>query len=228
MDQSINQRIKEIADKLCDENVSELARTIGVKQPSLRDVIGTRQVSPRSEVLTKIVACQSLHINADWLLTGKGPMQKDGADIIYHPNYRDVGRKPIPIYDINAAANLQTLLVNENQNVMGEISVPNAPDCDGAIYVRGDSMYPLIKSGDMVAFKQVRNIDNLIAGEMYVVDCQIDGDDYLVVKYVKWEEKHATLRLISYNTHYQDMVIPVEGVRSIALIKMAVSVNSMV
>ena len=227
MDTTINQRIKEIADKLCDGNISELARMVGVNQPALRDIVGSKQAKPRFQILNKVVDNSTLHINAEWLLTGKGAMQTHGIDILHHPPYTDVGSGIIPIYDINGAANLQTLFADNSQHVLGEIKIPNAPDCDGTIYVRGDSMYPLVKSGDMVSYKQLHNIDNLVSGEMYVVDFQVDGDDFLVIKYVKWEEKYATLRLVSYNAHHQDMIIPVSAVRAIALIKIVIRVNSM-
>jgi hypothetical protein len=46
-------------------------------------------------------------------------------------------------------------------------------------------MYPLVKSGDMISFKMLNKIDNLISGEMYVVDFEIEGDDFLVLKYVQ-------------------------------------------
>ena len=36
---------------------------------------------------------------------------------------------------------------NENENVIAYISLPNMPTVDGAVAVRGDSMYPIIKSG---------------------------------------------------------------------------------
>ena len=227
MDTTINQRVKEIADKLCGGNVSKLARMSGVNQPALRDVVSTRQVEPRFDTLSKIVDSDTLHINAEWLLTGKGEMQTDRINIVHNSPYRDIGTKAIPIYDINAAANLQTLFANDSQHVLGEIKIPNAPECDGAIYVRGDSMYPLVKSGDIVSYKQLHDIDNLISGEMYVVDFEIESDDFLVIKYVKWEEKNRTLRLVSYNQHHQDMIIPAGAVRSIALIKIVVRVNSM-
>ena len=90
-------------------------------------------------------------------------------------------------------------------------------------------MYPLIKSGDTVCFKQLQSINNLIAGEIYVVDFNVEGDDFLVVKYVKWEDDDRThIRLISYNEHHQDVVIPVSAVRAIALVKITVRINSMV
>ena len=227
MESTINQRVQKIADKLLDGNISALARISGVSQPALRDIVGKKQAKPRFELLNTIAEAPALNINAEWLLTGRGEMQKR-IEILHHPPYRDVGRETIPVYDINAAANLKTLFINDSQHLLGEIRIPNAPDCDGAIYVRGDSMYPLVKSGDMVSYKQLNNIDNLVSGEMYIVDFEMDGDDFLVVKYVKWEEQNVSLRLVSYNQHHLDMVIPASAVRAIALIKIVIRVNSMV
>lgn len=226
MDTTINQRVKEIADKLCGGNISELARVTGVNQPALRDIVGAKQRKPGFEVLNQIVGCATLQISGDWLLNGIGPMQRHTVNILHNPPYRDIGRGAIPIYDINAAANLNTLFTNDRQHLLGEIVIPNAPACDGAIYVRGDSMFPIVNNGDMVAYKKVNNLDYLRSGVMYLVDCQIDGDDFLVVKYVKWEERDVTLRLISYNKLHEDMVIPASAVRAIALVKIVVSISA--
>lgn len=224
MKTTINQRVKQIADKLCNGNVSELARVVGVTQPALRDIVGTKQAKPRFEIINQIVECSTLNINSDWLITGKGTMQKHQINIVHQSPYRDVGRGAIPIYDINAAANLNTLFTNNREHLLGEIMVPHAPACDGAIIVRGDSMHPIINSGDMVAYKQLDSLDFLRSEVMYLVDCHINGDDFLVVKYVKWEEKDVTLRLSSYNKLYDDMVIPASGVRAIAIVKVVVRV----
>lgn len=229
MKTTINQRVKEIADKLCNGNVSELARITGINQPALRDIVGSKKRRPGFEILNQIAGCTTLQINGDWLLTGEGPMQKHEVNYIYTSPYKDVGHELIPVYDISAAANLQTLFTDSAQHLLGKIKILNAPQCDGAIYVRGDSMYPLIKSGDTVCFKQLQSINNLIAGEIYVVDFNVEGDDFLVVKYVKWEDDDRThIRLISYNEHHQDVVIPVSAVRAIALVKITVRINSMI
>ena len=198
----------------------------GINQPALRDVVGTRKVSPRFETLNKIADSATLSINAGWLLTGKGAMQTHNVNVLYQPPYKEVGRGAIPIHDIYAAANLNTLFANDNQRVMGEIVVPNAPHCDGAIYVRGDSMSPLVKSGDIVSYKQLNNIDNIISGEMYVVDYHHDGDDFLVIKNVEVEEKNNSLRLISYNDYYKDRVIPMSAVRALAHVRIVINFNS--
>jgi hypothetical protein len=90
----------------------------------------------------------------------------------------------VKLYDVSAAANLRTMLMNRNQYVLGKIVIPNMSSCDGAVYVSGDSMYPLLKSGDIIGFKEISDFHHLIYGEMYLVSFCLDGDDYLVVKYV--------------------------------------------
>lgn len=228
MDTTINQRVKEIADKLCDGNISEMARIVGVRQPSLRDVVTGKMVKPGYDMLHKIVDNSTLNINSEWLLKGKGAMQTLTVDYVHKSPYRDIGHELIPVYDISAAANLKTLFSDTNQHLLGEIKILNAPKCDGAIFARGDSMYPLVKTGDIVAYKQLHSINNLISGEMYVVDFHVEGDDFLVIKYVQWEEENTSLLLVSYNQHHKDMVIPVSAVRAIALVKIVVRINTMI
>ena len=228
MDSTINERVKEIADKLCDGNISEMARIVGLRQPSLRDIVTGKLVKPGFDILHKIVDSSTLNISSEWLLRGEGEMQRHKIEIIHHPPYTDIGTGLIPVYDINAAANLQTLFANDSQHLLGEIKLPNAPDCDGAIYVRGDSMYPLVKTGDLVAYKELNTIESVLSGEMYVVDFQINGDDFLVIKYVQKEDDNINLRLVSYNQHHKDIVIPCDAVRAVALVKIVIRVHSMV
>ena len=228
MNTTINQRIREIADKLCDGNISEMARIVGLRQPSLRDIVTGKLVKPGFDILYKIADNSTLNISSEWLLRGEGEMQRPKINIIHHPPYNDIDSRVIPVYDINAAANLQTLFTNNSQHVMGEIKIPNAPACDGAIYVRGDSMYPLVKTGDLVAYKQLNTIESVISGELYMVDFQINGDDFLVIKYVQEEEDNINLRLVSYNQHHKDIVIPTSAVRAVALVKIVIRVSSMV
>lgn len=227
MSTTINQRIKEIADKLCDGNVSELARITGVNQPALRDAVGTRKASPRYETLSKIAASDALNINAEWLLTGKGFMLKNRNDIIQTNLIYESRPGKIPIYNIQAAGNLQTLFAKSKPYFIGEFDMPNPPHCDGAIYVRAENMRPLVKGGDMLAYKQLHNIKNLMSGEMYIVDYHLGGDNFLVIRYVKWEEKNETLRLASYDKHYDDTIIPVSAVQAMARVMMVLNIRSM-
>ena len=228
MKTTINQRVKQIANKLYKGNISELARVSGINQPALRDIVGTKQAKPRFEIIKQLVESYELQISADWLITGNGPMQRLAVNSLQPSPCRNVDRDSIPVYNTYAAGNLHELFANKSDFIVGELSIPKSPDCDGAIYVRETSMYPLFKGDDLVAYKQLHNIDNIMGGKMYLIDFHDKGDDIFMIRYVYWEEKNSTLRLVSYNKQYGDMIIPASGVRTIALVKIVISISSMI
>lgn len=134
----------------------------------------------------------------------------------------------IPLYDVSAAANLMSIFeASAKQNIIDHIRVPNVPKCDGAVYVRGDSMSPLLRSGDIVAFKFIRDIQNIIWGEMYLVDMVVEDDDYLVVKYIQKSDRGADwVKLVSHNSFYDPKDIHKSSIRSIALVKFSIRMNT--
>ncbi len=76
---TVQERIKTLIDTLSDGNVSAFCRTVGVKQPTMNTIIGTRQNNPSYDVLHNIINAESLSISAEWLLTGRGEMLKTSA-----------------------------------------------------------------------------------------------------------------------------------------------------
>ena len=107
------------------------------------------------------------------------------------------------------------------------IVIPNMSSCDGAVYVSGDSMYPLLKSGDIIGFKEISDFQHLIYGEMYLVSFCLDGNDYLVVKYVNRSEVSGCIQLVSYNPHHQPMDLPIENIQAMAIVKFSIRKNMM-
>ena len=70
-------------------------------------------------------------------------------------------------------------------------------------------------------FKQVANdIRNLFFGEMYVVGMEIDGEEYLTVKWVQKSKKgDEYICLVSQNEHHQAKDVHLKDVKAIAIIK---------
>lgn len=149
---------------------------------------------------------------------------------IHNPPYREaMSNDEILLYDIDAAANLKTLLSDKKQNIIGRLSIPNIPKCDGALFIRGDSMYPLLKSGDIVAYKELKDFNYIVYGEMYLVDFVIDDDDYLVVKYVQRSDEEGKIKLVSYNPNHPPMDIPIRDcIRAMAIVKASIRFNTMI
>ncbi|BDD10896.1 transcriptional regulator [Fulvitalea axinellae] len=174
-------------------------------------------------------------LNANWLLTGTGEMVNipDGA-MILNPHVlksdNAVDRQSIPLYSVEATAGLVNLFdSNQTPSVIDTIKIPNLPKCDGAVFVMGDSMYPLLKSGDIVAYKQIQNFkDGMFWGEMYLISVEVDGEEYVSVKFVqKSDLGDDYIKLVSQNTYHQPKDIHLSKVRALAIVKASIRLNSM-
>jgi phage repressor protein C with HTH and peptisase S24 domain len=175
-------------------------------------------------------------LNPTWLLTGEGSMLKEeefltNRSIQAYPLKSDFAmhNQQIPLYDLEATAGLIPLFTESSNNIpLDYISIPNLPKCDGAIYVTGDSMYPLLKSGDIVLYKEINDIKNEIFwGEMYLLSVEMSGEEFVMVKYIQKSENPQYVKLVSQNKHHQDKEVEISKIRALALVKASIRINSM-
>ncbi len=184
-------------------------------------------------------ACKILHyypdLNSEWLLTGNGPMIKEeNTSLMIMNNDRKTVdslhvTQEIPLYDLEAVAGLRELFSSgEPQRILDTIKIPNLPKCDGAISVTGDSMYPLLKSGDIILYKETE-FENIFFGEMYLLSVKLnDWEEYITVKYVqKSEQGQEYVKLVSQNSHHQPKDIHISKISALALIKASIRINTM-
>lgn len=217
------------------ERINQFIDYKGIKINSFETSIGvsksywnnTQKVS--AEVVGEILRVYS-ELSAEWVMTGQGEMIKQEPVHIYPAKYTEKKQEGnIKLYDLEASANLHTLFLRRDENILGEINVPNVPVCDGAVYVKGDSMYPLLKSGDIIAYKIIKpEVQNIFYGEMYLLSIDMDGDEYLTVKYVNRSDRgEEWIRLDSFNKYYEPKDFPLASVRAMALVKLSISVHTM-
>lgn len=230
------ERIKEYIDYK-GITVAAFEKSIGMSNASFGKSlksgkgIGSDKLEKILKVYTDISSC--------WLLTGEGTMLKTDTAIpseatvqpIYQPRSpeKKVDNQIINLYDFEATAGLRELLDNRHANIIDTIKIPNMPKCDGAIHIVGDSMYPLLKSGDIVFYKEVPvDVQYIFYGEMYLLSYNIDGDDYVVVKYIKKSAQgEPFVTLASQNPNHADKDIDFRHVNAVALIKASIRINSM-
>lgn len=203
--------------------------------------------NPSYDILLAITN-KFVSINIDWLISGSGSMLKniplDNKDLekeesptdrimsVYKlkTDYFNTDKQLIPLYEISGAAGLVTLFDNQHvqQIPLDFISIPNAPKCDGAVFVRGDSMYPVLKAGDIVCYKHIEKLDDIYWGEMYLLDIDVAGDQYLTFKYVQKSDKgDEYIRLVSQNSHHSPKDVKKEDIRAIALVKVSIRYNTL-
>ena len=212
---------------------SEFAAYLGISRSTLSNWIA------RNSIDFPLVLGRMKEVDYNWLLTGKGTpkphprvcnseLAQGDVEILHNPKSPDaVADRSVTLYDISADANLKTLLEDRPQYAVGKIQIPSVPICDGAIYVSGDSMYPILKSGDIVGFKSISSFVDVIYGEMYLVSFERGGDEYLAVKYVNRSETPDCIRLVSYNVHHDPMDLPLQAINAMAIVKFSIRKNMM-
>lgn len=137
----------------------------------------------------------------------------------------------IPLYGMDAAASIVQLYNDVHSHIpIGTLSIPNLAPSDGALNITGDSMYPLLKSGDIVVFKLVNTIEkNIFFGEMYIVSMKLDSSDYYTsVKFVQRSDQGKEyVKLVSQNQHHQPKDVLISDIKALALVIASVRLNTM-
>lgn len=232
-----------------------LAESLGMTPSKLSEILNGR-MNVSAETLARM--CDFYGVSPEWLFMSRGnnvfrttkkpKIWVDDDDLnqqYVEPGEPQVEVKPIHLprstekkeekqvvylYDFEASAGLRALFENNRQNIIDTIKIPNLPKCDGAIHIVGDSMYPLLKSGDIILYKQMPlDINNLLYGEMYLLSYDIDGDDYIVVKYIRKSDKgEPFITLGSENPEHAPRDIDFHRVTALALVKASVRINCMI
>lgn len=184
------------------------------------------------------------NVSSEWLLIGIGEPFKPGTSKNGHlsvsrpdqeiktfeiPGECKKESQNVPLYNIEAVAGLVPLFEDSlKQTPIGVINIPNLPVVDGAVHITGDSMYPLFKSGDIVLYKRIFDIQNgIFYGEIYLLSLDVDGEEYVTVKYIQKSELPDHVKLVSYNSHHSERDIKISSIRAIAFIKASIRYFSM-
>lgn len=205
----------------------QLSQRLGIGKAALSMIeTGKAGLSSRN----RNILVQELNVNAEWL---------DGDDSAEMFNLEPdltafrlktdnaLPMQSVPLYSIEGTAGLVPLFAERRQmKPIDFIHIPNLPKCDGAIYVVGDSMYPLLKSGDIVLYKQLNNLNDIFWGDMYLLSIDIDGEEYITVKYVQKSANDGFVKLVSQNPHHADKDVAMSRIRAIALVKASIRMNS--
>ena len=168
-------------------------------------------------------------INAIWLLTGESDMLNSTGKIHTFPLKIDGDRtaRKVPVYDLTATAGFMAVYQDLSAGVADYLTIPNLPPVDGAIYARGDSMSPLISSGDIVIFKKVEPVSsNILWGHIYIVSYVLEGDEFTVLKYLRRSTREGYISLESFNTRYDPQEIPASSIVALALVKASITFHT--
>lgn len=205
-----------------------LAQRLGIGKSALSMIeTGKAALSERN----KNILVQDLNVNPEWMETGRGEMFNASPDIRSFLNRSDstVPLQSVPLYSLEGTDGFAALLYdNSGYKPVDYVHIPNMPRCDGAIYLTGDGMYPLLKSGDIVMYKQMYDYSDIFWGDMYLLSINVGGDEYVTVRYIQKSDKPGYVKLASQNPDHADKDIEVSKIQAIAFIKATIRMNSVV
>lgn len=209
----------------------ELADFLGISKSTLSNWY------KRNSIDYDLLFSKCEQVDMNWLLSGNGSMLKDKPVLSTQevPSFRKTidpvhELQRVPLFRLEATMGIVPLLNNNGIDpdyIVDYISIPDLAKCDGAIYATGDSMYPLLKSGDIVAYKII-SPENIFFGEMYLLSVILDEDtSYKTIKWVqKSELGNEYIKLVSHNQHHDPKDIKISQIAAIGMIRASIRLHN--
>ena len=182
-----------------------------------------------NEVMNRI----SIHypeLNSNWLLTGVGNMltseERENKTIsVDQTAISIIQRKGALIYDIDATCGLSGRDIEfTDERVIGSIDAPEINPESKIIFATGDSMLPLIASGDRVVIRKIESWDYFNYGHVYL----IITNEYRLIKRVRRHPKDAEnlILLRSENPNYDDIDLPKREIIHLFIVENILSIKN--
>ena len=162
--------------------------------------------SPKQDILEKILHAAP-DLNRIWLLTGEGKML--AGDNEEYPRMSDNYNEGKPFYDVPFTMGYDLPFNDNTSNPTCMIDFRPYNKCDFWCRATGDSMYPTICDGDIVAVKQVYDFSRAV----------VSNDIYAIVLYNELRaikrlvDKGDTFILVSDNKEYEPQIVNKSDVR---------------
>ena len=169
-------------------------------------------------------------LNIEWLVTGNGEMIKNAEREqktieISESAISETKRKGALIYDIDATCGLSGRDIEfTDEKVIGSIDAPEINSDSKIIFATGDSMLPLIASGDRVVIRKIESWDYFNYGQVYL----IITNEYRLIKRVRRHPKDADnlLLLRSENPDYDDIDLPKREIIHLFIVENILSIKN--
>lgn len=120
----------------------------------------------------------------------------------------------------------------QSDNILQDLSknapYPVIPSCDGYHIVYGDSMYPMLKSGDVVFYKRMNSKENIVWGEKYLTLVEHEGQQIFLQSYIRKAAREGYAQFAGANDNTTPVEFPIKSIVELAHIKASVRVESMV
>ena len=152
-------------------------------------------------------------INANWLLTGQGPMLKEDNNLPMAS--KSANSEGIPLIPLDAMASISSGEVSVLELDCERYVIPMFKGADFLIPVKGSSMIPKYNSGDVVACKKIPMQDLFFQwNKVYV----LDTNQGALIKRIHKGPDNEHITLISENEKYTPFNLHLSQIYSVAIV----------
>lgn len=123
--------------------------------------------------------------------------------------------KTMNYYDIDASAGNTSMFETWNEAFCKKISVPGFGDCDFALNIWGDSMFPMFHNGSIALCKEWKQ-SFIEYGFIYLI---ITKENHRMIKYIKPGKTEETITCESENKFYEPVEIKKEDILKMYMVK---------
>ena len=131
-----------------------------------------------------------------------------------HPGKQEKGDR-VPFYEIDASAGAVEMFNDDQETPAAYFDIPFFKDCDFYVRLYGDSMYPKLRNGDIIACKKTEK-RIILYGEVYLV---VTSSGLRTVKIIRSHENPSLLVLQSINSGYDPVTIEFDDIEHLYLVK---------
>lgn len=218
------ERLEAIIDYYSDGKPSVFAKYIGVAPSTISSWLS------RDTLDYDLIFAKCENISSNWLLTGKGEMIKNAEREqktieISESAISEKKRKGALIYDIDATCGLNGRDIEfTDEKVIGSIDAPEINPDSKIIFATGDSMLPLIASGDRIVIRKIESWDYFNYGQVYL----IITNEYRLIKRVRRHPKDSDnlILLRSENSDYDDIDLPKREIIHLFIVENILSIKN--
>ena len=171
--------------------------------------INNNKGSIGTKVLDKISAAYP-ELNTHWLITGEGEMLKTNIETYPVPTACIRYRR-----NLDASAGNKMMFNDENEKDYQMMHIPGFEDCTDALNVWGDSMYPVLKSGEIVILKEWRE-SFFNYGKIYLI---ITKKGNRMIKYINPSSEPGKIKCVSENKEHAPFDVELEDIYKIFIVK---------
>lgn len=168
--------------------IAEFERNVSLANGYIKKFKG----SIGSDKLSNIISYYP-DININWLITGEGPMLKSEASA--KKTSYPINKNVIKYYPAVNGSMGGVQFLDDPEESYVDIILPGFSECKYAINAYGDSMHPVIKSGQVVILMEWTE-SFIDWGRIYLV---VTKSGYRIIKYLKPSDNTDAIRCESEN-----------------------------